>query len=100
MDGRIVLDEYKTQGVCKKVALEKPGALKFVPYCNIKLSEMWCRDFGDDVKLVEWRKGYKLCKAQKAKIKENLMPIIWHHIRMQKWCMAEEENKRINEMFT
>ena len=31
-----------------------------------------------DDKVIEWYKGYKKCKAQKAKIKEELMPAAWH----------------------
>ena len=32
-----VLDQYKTQKMCERVALEEPEALAFVPNCCAKL---------------------------------------------------------------
>ena len=32
----------------------------------------------DDDEVIEWYKGYKQRKAQKAQIKEELMPVAWH----------------------
>ena len=37
---------------------------------------------------------YEKRKAQKAKIKEELMPIAWHPNRVMDWCMPEDENRR------
>ena len=33
-------------------------------------------------------------------MKEQLMPIACHPTKMQYWCMAEDENKRIQGMLT
>ena len=33
-------------------------------------------------------------RAQKAKIKEELMPIAWHTSRWWDWCVPEDEKKR------
>ena len=43
---------------------------------------------------IEWYKGYEKCKAQKAKIKEGLLPIAWHPDRMRDWCMSEDKKGR------
>ena len=43
---------------------------------------MWYEDFGDDDdddKLIRWYEGYQKRKAQKAKIKDELMPISCIH---------------------
>ena len=33
-------------------------------------------------------------KSQKASIKEELMPIVWHSSRYWDWCMSEDEKKK------
>ena len=40
-----------------------------------------------------WYKGYKKRKAQKASIKEELMPIAWHPSRWWDWCVPEDEKR-------
>ena len=52
---------------------------------------MWCDDYYDDDghwndddyedEFFEWYNGYEKRKAQKAKIKDELMPIAWHPSR-------------------
>ena len=47
--------------------------------------------------LINWYDGYKKRKAQKAQkasIKEELMPITWHPSRWWDWCVPEDEKKR------
>ena len=39
-------------------------------------------------------KVIKKRKAQKAKIKKELMPIAWHPSRYWDWCMSEDEKKK------
>ena len=39
----------------------------------------------------EWYNSYKKWKAQKASIKEELLPITWHPSRHWDWCMLEDE---------
>ena len=41
--------------------------------------------------IIEWYNGYGKRKVQKAKIKEELLPIAWHPDRVMDWCMSEEE---------
>ena len=38
--------------------------------------------------------GYQKHQAQKASIKEELMPITWHPSRYWDWCMLEDEKKK------
>ena len=50
-------------------------------------------DYCDDDEIIEWYDGYKKCKAQKAKIKEEPLPIAWHPNRVMNWCMSEDEKR-------
>lgn len=43
-----VLDQYKTQKMCERVAPEEPEALEFVPNCYTKLQKIWHEDFDND----------------------------------------------------
>ena len=43
---------------------------------------------------LEWYDDYKQRKAQKAQIKEKLIPIAWHPPRYPDWRVAEDEKKR------
>ena len=43
--------------------------------------------------LITWRDAYIKRKAQKAKIKEELMPVAWHPDRWWDWCVPEHEKK-------
>ena len=43
--------------------------------------------------LIEWYDEYKKRKAQKASIKEELMPITWHPSRCWDWCVPKDEKR-------
>ena len=43
----------------------------------------------------EWNK----CKAQKAKMKEELMPIAWHPSRRWDWCVPKDEKRETEKIF-
>ena len=49
--------------------------------------------------LIEWYDGYKKPKAQKASIKEELMPITWYPSRWLDWCVPEDEKKERKNFF-
>ena len=49
---------------------------------------------GDDDNFFKWYDSYKKRKTQKASIKEELMPILWHPSRYWDWCMSEDEKKK------
>ena len=63
----------------------------FVTQQQVKL---WHDDDDYDEIMIRWYDGYKKWKAQKAKIKEELMPIIWDQSRWWDWCVSEDEKKR------
>ena len=52
----------------------------------------WYEDFDDEI--IEWYEGYQKRKAQKAKIKEELLPIVWHPNRVMGWCILEDKKRR------
>ena len=68
-----VPDQYKTQEMCNEAVKKSPCAL--------------------------WYKGYEQRKAQKAKIKEELMPVAWHPDRWWNWCVTEDEKKELEIYF-
>ena len=46
-----------------------------------------------------WYKEYEQRKAQKAKIKEELMVVAWHPDRYWNWCVPEDEKKELEMYF-
>ena len=55
-------------------------------------------DYNNDNELINWCDGYKKRKAQKAKIKEELMPTAWHPSRWQNWYFPEDETKQTEKL--
>ena len=91
-----VTDHFKTQEICNKAVRMDPQLLNvpdwFVTQQQIKSrhdDDYYC----DDSKLVRWHDGYQKRKTQKAKIKEELMPIAWYPNRVMDWCMSEDEKR-------
>ena len=56
---------------------------------------------GDYVKInfFEWYDGYQKRKAQRASIKEELLPIAWHPFKWWDWCVPEDEKKETEKVF-
>ena len=74
-------DRIKTREMCEKAVKKYLWLLKyvtdwFVAHQQIKI---WHDndDYCNDDELIEWYDGYKVRKAQKASIKEELLPIAW-----------------------
>ena len=44
-------------------------------------------------------KSYKQRKAQKAKIKEELLPVAWHPDRVIDWCFSEDEKEVLEKLW-
>ena len=61
--------------MCNEAVQSDPEVLSYAPD-QFVTQEMQHEDF-DDV-LITWRDAYIKRKAQKAKIKEELMPVAWH----------------------
>ena len=80
-------DRFKTQEMCDQAVNEDSFSLQFVPDWFVTRDWMWMwyddyyDDDGDhwdddnDDKFSEWYDGYKKRKEQKARIKEELLPI-------------------------
>ena len=59
----------------------------------------WDDDDNDEEKFSEWYDGCEARKAQKASIKEELMPIAWHPSRYWDWCMSEDEKRETEKLW-
>ena len=93
---RFVPDQFVTHEMWHKAVKKKPKVQRFVPD-QFVTQEMWHEDF-DDV-LITWRDAYIKRKAQKAKIKEELMSVAWHPDRWWNWCVPEDEKKELEIYF-
>ena len=75
-------------------------SLQFVPgwFVTQQQLKIWhddddyCNELIDE--LIEWYEGHKGRKAQKSRIKKELMPIAWHPSRYWDWCMSEDKKTR------
>ena len=83
---QLVPDHFKMQGICDKAVRDDSCSLQSVP----AVCSLWHDDYNDDDgghwdddedKFFDWYGGYKKLKAQRAKIKKELMPITWHPSR-------------------
>ena len=87
-------DHFKTQEMCDKGVKDDSSFLQFVPnwFMTKEWIDMWYDDYYDDGdgwdeefndkdKFFEWYDGNKKRKAQKAQIKKELIPIVWHPSR-------------------
>ena len=102
-----VPDHFKTQEMCNKVVKVDPSFLQLVPdqFVSQEQLKLW-NDSNDwlirwwyNNRLIKWYDGYKKRKAEKAKIKEELLPITWHPSRHWDWCMSEDEKKETEQLW-
>ena len=68
--------------------------MRYVPdwFVTQQLLRQW-DDYYDDNGYIKWYDGYQKRKTQKAKIKEELMPIAWHPSRWGDWCPRRREKR-------
>ena len=91
--------------MCDKAVWGDPFSLQFVSdwFARQQQLKLWhyyddyCND--DDDVLIKWYHNYQKRKAQKASIKEELMPVAWYPSRWWNWCVPEDE-KRETEKFS
>ena len=57
------------------------------------------QDDEDEDNFFKWCYGYRKRKEQKARIKEDLMPIAWHPSRYWDWCLSEDEKREKEKLF-
>ena len=90
-------DHLKTQKMYDKAVMDYLLHLQFIPDWFVKQQQIdvWYDDtyYCNDDTMIEWYNGYQKRKAQKAKIKEELMPIAWHSSRWWDWCVPEDEKR-------
>ena len=93
-----VPDQFVTQKMCNEAVKKSPWVLEHVPD-QYKTEEMCNEAVEKSPEVLRWYKGYEQRKAQKAKIKEELMPVAWHPDRWWNWCVPEHEKKELEIYF-
>ena len=93
-----VPNQFVTQKMCNEAVEKNPQMLELVPdqfvtqkMCNEAVEKIPCA--------LRWYKGYEQREAQKAKIKEELMPVAWHPDRWWNQCVPEHEKKELEFYF-
>ena len=84
--------------MCDKAVKDYPYSQQFFPdwFVTQQQIDVWYDDdycYHDD-EIIEWHNGCQKRKAQKSKIKGELMPIAWLPGRVMEWCMSEDEKMR------
>ena len=78
--------------------------MQYVPdwFVTQQQLKIWYNDtyYCNEDKLIEWYEGYKKRKAQKASIKEELLPIAWDPSSWWNWCVSEDEKKETEKLWT
>ena len=94
-----VPDHFKTGEMCKRAIEADLYTLVFCPdwFVTQEQIKSWYDDDYDD-EATGWYEGYQKRKAQKASIKEELLPIAWHPSRYQDWCVPEDEKKETKKL--
>ena len=83
---RYVSDHFITQEMCNNAVRDEFFSLQYVPdwFVTQQQVKIWYDDgeyHNDDDEIIKWYNGYKKRKVQKARIKEELLPIAWHPYR-------------------
>ena len=63
---------------------------------------MWYDDYYDndnEGEFFKWYDGYRARKAQKASLKEELLPIAWYPSRYWDWCMSEDKKRETEKLW-
>ena len=89
--------------MCDKAVRNEYFSVWFAPDWFVTQKRIkYLRDNNDDWyhnKVIEWYDCYRIRKAQKASIKEELLPIVWHPSRYWDWCMSEDEKKETEKLW-
>ena len=87
--------------MCNEVVRARLWLLKYIPdwFVTQQQLKIWHDDdqYCNDDEIIKQYEGYKKRKTQKAKIKEELLPITWHPNRYWDWCVSEDEKKKETE---
>ena len=90
-----VPDNLKKQEICDKAVRSDPSSLQFIPDWFVTKEDI---DLWHDYVYSDWGVSklydvYQKREAQKASVKEELMPIAWNPSRWWDWCVPEDEKK-------
>ena len=100
---RFVSDHLKTQGMCNEAMRVRLWLLKYIPdrFVTQQQLKLWHDDdeYSNDDEIIKWYEGYKKRKAQKASIKEELVPIAWYPLRWWDWCIPEYEKRNTEKLW-
>ena len=96
-------DYLKTQKMCDEAVKDDPSSLQLVPdwFVTQQQIDVWYNDdywYHDDG-IIEWYEGHLKRKAQKVKIKDELMPIARHPSGWWDRCVTEDEKKETENFF-
>ena len=93
---KFVPDHFNTEEICDKAVRDDPSSLQYVPdwFVTSEQIQMWYDKSEYCDNFFKWYNGYKKRKAQKASIKEELLPIARHPSRWRDWCMSEYKKKK------
>ena len=96
-------DHFKIQEMCDKSVRDYLFSLRYVPDWFVT-QEQIDDNYHDnyvynDNGIIKWYDGYKKRKAQKAKIKKELMSITWHPSRWWDWCIPEDEKRDTEKLW-
>ena len=85
---RCVPDGFKSQDMCNDAVFEDHSLIKHLTdwFVTAEMLEK-CED-------EEWLEGFRWHKAQKAKIKKELLPVVWHPDRDRDWCFSKHKKVR------
>ena len=100
-------DHFKRQDMCNEAVELDPFFLRFVPDWFVSQEQLKLWHDGDDWlirwwynnRLIKWYDRYEKRKAQKAKIKEELMRVAKHLSRWWDWCMSEDEKQETEKLW-
>ena len=95
-------DRLKTQEMCSD-KFHFSDEVDDIPdwFITLEMIEIFSRPCcaGCDFEFDDWFNGYKERKAQKAQIRDELMPIAWHPDRVIDWCFDEDEKKDLKRLW-
>ena len=87
-----VPEQLKNREMSEFVVKKYAWLFQFVPDCFISAEML--EKFQDD----GWLEAYKHRKAQKAKIKEEVLPVAYHPDCVIDWCFDQEEKKALEKL--
>ena len=83
--------------MCNEAVEKLPEVLLYVP--DQFVTQKMCDEAVEkSPEVLRWYKRYEQCKAQKVKIKEELMSVSWHP-DWWNWCVPEHEKKGLEIYF-